>query len=246
MIPIPESPSSAGPTWASPRCSTGSAGGARPSPTAGPGSTRDRNYAQTSWQGARLRADRHRRPPARQRRPAARARGADRPSARSTEADLVVLRRGRRAPACCRTTRRSRASLRRDGQARARRGEQGREAQDAGLAEFARARASTQRACRSRPSTARAWATCSTRRSRACRTPRSPEDEDARRCALALVGPAQRRQVVAAQPAARRRARGRLADPGHHARRGGQPARASGGKRYLLRGHRRHPARRGC
>ena len=179
------------------------AAAARPSPTTGPGSTRDRNYAQTSWQGAAfelidtggllLGTDDPLLGPAR-----------DQAERAIEEADLVVLVVDGRAgllPDDCAIA----ARLRQRRQARAGGGQQGRGQATTACDEFARARVRPH-GRRSPPSTARAWATCSTRRWRACRGSRSPEEEDAAAAARAR-GPAERGEVVAAQPAAGRGAR---------------------------------------
>ena len=168
--------------------------------------------------GARLRADRHRRPAPRHGRSApGPGRGAG--EARDRGGRRRAARRGRaRRAASGRHRDRPRAAARR--QARRGGGEQGRRRRTTG-SRSSRPSAST--ACwPSRPSTARAWATSSTPRSRGCRGSRGRGGGAAP--AARPRGPAQRGEVVDPEPAAGERAGGGLADPGHDAGHRRQPA----------------------
>ena len=205
-----------------------------------PGSTRDRNYAQASWQGAAfelidtggllLGSDDPLLGPA----------PPSRPSARSTEADLVLLRRGRARGLLPDDAAIARAAAARR-QARARGRQQGRGPRPTDLARVRAARLRAH-APASPPSTARAWATCSTRRSTACRASRRREEDDAARCASRSSGRpnvgkssllnrllGRERAVVSPIPGTTRDAVDSLLEQ----RRQALPS----------RGHRRHPAR---
>ena len=205
-----------------------------------PGSTRDRNYAQTSWQGAAFELidtgglllgtdDPLLGPAARPGRAGDRAR-------RTSSSSWWTA-----APGCCPTTARSRPACARRASG-AGRGEQAREDQD-DAARSSRALGFDRDACRSRPSTASASATCWTRRSRSCRGSRSPEDEETP-LRIALVGRpnvgkssllnrflGEERAVVSPIPGTTRDAVDSLLDEG-------RPA-------LPVRGHRGHPASRG-